>query len=604
MGGGKIHEDINDIVVNNSHITDKKQMAEEFNKFFSSIGKQISDSIPPSHTDPLSYITNPPDIPNMEFHPCHPGQIIELVKNFENKTSLDLDGISINLIKQVILEISTPLAHIFTLSLKSGTFPDLFKTVRVVPIFKSGNKGFCDNYRPISLVKSLSKILEKIVQINLVNHLELNNLLYKHQYGFLRSRSTEHNLIHVLNHIAQTLNNGNYTIGIFLDLRKAFDVCDHTILLAKLLKYGIAGEVYDWFVSYLSNRQQVVDISGFLSNPQPLDISTIQGSMLGPILFLIYINDFPNCTSLDSFLFADDTTALKSGPSLPDIVTTINRELKLMAEWFRANKMALNTKKTKYIVFHNKGKKVDLQGLDIVIDDNFDLNNPDPHRIHILDRVYNLNPNSTDTSFKLLGIHLDENLTLNNHVTLLCNKLSRALYILRQTKNFLPTNALRTLYFSLFHCHLLYCPIILSITSQSNLNKIFKLQKKAIRIISNASYNAHTDILFFQNGILPLEKIISYCKLMFMHTIAYNYNLASFDNVWQTNAHRNLDMQLRNSDDFVLPPVLRESFRKFPLYSLPLEWNQLGTTKLQRNRTTFKISLTYDLFISLNQPPQ
>jgi hypothetical protein len=343
--------------------------------------------------------------------------------------------------------------------------------------------------------------------------------------------------------------------------------------------------------------------SGFLSNPQPLDISTIQGSMLGPILFLIYINDFPNCTSLDSFLFADDTTALKSGPSLPDIVTTINRELKLMAEWFRANKMALNTKKTKYIVFHNKGKKVDLQGLDIVIDDNFDLNNPDPHRIHILDRVYNLNPNSTDTSFKLLGIHLDENLTLNNHVTLLCNKLSRALYILRQTKNFLPTNALRTLYFSLFHCHLLYCPIILSITSQSNLNKIFKLQKKAIRIISNASYNAHTDILFFQNGILPLEKIISYCKLMFMHTIAYNYNLASFDNVWQTNAHRNLDMQLRNSDDFVLPPVLRESFRKFPLYSLPLEWNQLGTTKLQRNRTTFKISLTYDLFISLNQPP-
>jgi hypothetical protein len=505
-----------------------------------------------------------------------------------------------NLVKKIISDIAVPLSHIFTLSLSQGIFPEQFKTARVVPIFKSGDKTSCDNYRPISLVKTLSKILEKIVQISLVNHLELNNLLYKHQYGFLRARSTEHNLIHVINNIGQALNDGNYAIGVFLDLRKAFDVCDHNILLAKLIKYGINGSTLDWFKSYLSNRNQVVDISGHFSKPQQLDISTIQGSLLGPVLFLIYINDFPNCTTLKSFLFADDTTILNSGPNLPDLVMEINSELKKMAAWFRANKMAVNATKTKYIVFHNRGKRVDMQGLSITIDDNIDPHNMDPSKIYTIERVYNLNPIVSERSFKLLGIHLDENLNLNSHVSHLCNKLSRALYILRQVKNILPLSSLRTLYFSLFHCHLLYCPIILSITSQSNITKIILLQKKAIRIISNASYNAHTDPLFYANQILPLDKIIIYCKVMFMHSVVYNYNLESFSNIWHTNNHRGMGIDLRNANDYTLPTVHRELFRKIPLYSLPLEWNNLGDLKFYQNRTTFKIALLYDLFESLN----
>jgi hypothetical protein len=448
-------------------------------------------------------------------------------------------------------------------------------------------------------VKSLSKILEKIVQISLVNHLELNNLLYKHQYGFLRAKSTEHNLIHVLNNIANSLNDGNFAIGVFLDLRKAFDVCDHSILLSKLSRYGISGSVLEWFTSYLTNRKQVVDLSGFLSKPQPLDISTIQGSLLGPILFLVYINDFPACTRLDTFLFADDTTALKTGHCLHEIVNSINTELKSIVEWFCANKMALNISKTKYVVLHNKGKNVDMNGMNIVIDENRDTSNPDPAKIHTLERVHNLNPNPSNTSFKLLGIHLDENLTLQTHVSLLCTKLSRALYILRQTKNFLPATAIRMLYFSLFHCHLTYCPIVLSITSKSNIAKILKLQKKAIRIVCNAKNNAHTNTLFYEQGILPFDKIIILSKLMFMHAIAYNYNIESFNNIWHTNQHRNLDMELRNVNEFILPLARRELFKKFPIYSLPWEWNQLGDTKLQRNRTTFKIQLTYDLFQSL-----
>jgi hypothetical protein len=286
MGGGTTHDEINEIISDNVRITDKTQMAEEFNNFFSSIGKQISNSIPHSSIDPLSYINTSPNVPNLEFSPCGPNQVITLVKSFDNKLSPDLDGISINLIKKIIVEIATPLSHIFSLSLDQGIFPELFKTVRVVPIFKSGDKTSCDNYRPISLFKSLSKILEKIVQISLVNHLEINKLLYKHQYGFLRARSTEQNLIQVVNMVSQALNDGDLAIGVFLDLRKAFDVCNHGILLNKLKKYGIIDKAYDWFASYLTNRKQVVDISGHVSTPRSLDILLYREAYLDLYYFL------------------------------------------------------------------------------------------------------------------------------------------------------------------------------------------------------------------------------------------------------------------------------------------------------------------------------
>ncbi len=249
------------------------------------------------------------------------------------------------------MHISSPLAHIFNLSIQQGIFPSKLKVTRTVPIFKAGDPHQCDNHRPISLVKSISKILEKIVSIHLVNHLEINKLIYTHQYGFQRGKSTEQNLIHVLNHIGSALNDGKYCVGVFLDLKKAFDVRNHIILLKKMEKYGIGGIELAWFKSYLTGRSQVVDINGTHSNPRNVDISVIQGSILGPILFLIYINDLPNTTSLLTFMFADDTSTLKSNVNLNELVDEINNELRKLATGFRCNKMAVNTSKTKFIIF-------------------------------------------------------------------------------------------------------------------------------------------------------------------------------------------------------------------------------------------------------------
>jgi hypothetical protein len=204
-------------------------------------------------------------------------------------------------------------------------------------------------------------------------------------------------------------------------------------------------------------------------------------------------------------------------------------------------------------------------------------------------------------SFKLLGVYLDEYLNLNKHTAHITAKLSRALFILRRVKHSVSSNSLKKLYYSLFHSHLLYCTNIISCTSQTNINKILVLQKKAIRIITNSHYTAHTNTLFLESGILPFDKLIAQNKLHFMHSIAYDYAPKAFNQTWPTNVNRDTGYVLRNQDHFALPLVRIEQFRKFPLYSLLNEWNNLNKEiRLQHNRTTFKIALWNYLLESLS----
>ncbi len=216
-----------------------------------------------------------------------------------------------------------------------------------------------------------------------------------------------------------------------------------------------------------------------------------------------------------------------------------------------------------------------------------------PNLIQIIERIHDNHADPKMHSFKLLGVLLDEHLTLNSHVNHISAKLSRALYLLRRVKFFVSPVALRKLYFSLLHSHLLYCINILSCTSQTNINKILVMQRKAIRLISNSTYNAHTNPLFAENGVLPIDKLITLNRLLFMHAIAYNYAPQTFANTWLTNAEHNTGHDLRNADFFIMPQVRIDLFCRFPLYALPHEWNNLGDNiRLLHNRTTFKIALT------------
>lgn len=365
----------------------------------------------------------------------------------------------------------------------------------------------------------------------------------------------------------------------------------HDILLKKLEKLGLSELALQWFKSYLSNRTQKVEINGKLSDSSNLDaLSVLKGTILGPILFLCFINDLPRATDLLTILFADDTTGLDSDTNLQTLITRVSMEINKMANWFQSNKMALNISKTKYIIFHVPNKKID-NNIELNFNSNLPNTEQNPDLITPIERIHNNHANPSSRSFKLIGIYLDEHLNFNENTKALTNKLSRSIFFLNRVKNTLSAKALKSLYTSFFHSHLLYCANIYSCTSQSNLNKIFLQQKKAIRIITKSGYNDHTAQLFEQFNILPLEKIITQEKLSFMHSIYYNYAPTSFTDTWITQIQRNPDTNLRNATDYCVPFPRIDIFKRLPIYSLPALWNNYDTIRYYENRTTFTIAL-------------
>jgi len=587
-------QQIQKIQSNGKTFTNKKEIANEFNNFFAEAGIKISRAVKNTVTTPESYLT-PKNTCHLDLGKTSPADIVAIIKEMKSKSSTDIDGISMKLLKYVASEISCPLSHIFNLSIQQGIFPKALKQGRVVPIHKGGSTSTCDNYRPIALLSTISKILEKIVSIKLTNHLELNKLISASQFGFQNGKSTEHNLLLLTDYISKALNEGDYCIGVFLDLRKAFDVVSHDILLKKLENLGVVGTALDWFRSYLSERSQRVDLDGNVSDPRDVPISILQGSILGPTLFLIHINDLPEASTLKTFMFADDTQGLARGANLAELIDHVNEELKKWATWFKANKMMVNTSKTKFMIFHTKGKKVEPNHKNIIFNNNEANDLDNPANIFILERYHSNHQSEECRAYKLLGIFIDEHLTLNYHTNTLTKKLAKAIYCLNRSKNILPRKALRTLYFALFHSHITYCTSIVSCTSKSNIQKITNLQKKAIRICTNSNYTAHTAPLFKQLGILPYNKLITQSNLHIMHSAHFKYAPAPFHNLWPTNLSRNLTQSLRNTDEYWVPRANYTFFTRFPAYNLAKLWNETGVVKLHQNPTTFKIALKHEL---------
>jgi len=453
-------------------LSDDKLKADAFNDFFTGIGTKISNSIPQGSKTHKDYLINNTVITVFEFDEIGPIYVIDIIKSLPSKSSSDLNGISSKLIKHIKVEIAVPLSHIFTQSLKNGVFPEALKCSRTVPIYKSGDKALCDNYRPISLVPTFSKLLEKIVATKLYNYLDLNSILYDHQYGFQQKKSTEHSILQLVNYVSTALNDNKYCVGIFLDIKKAFDCVDHNILFHKLDKLGIKNNKLNWFKSYLNNRSQRVDINGTISESKTISIGVLQGSSLGPLLFLCFINDMPRSSLFFSLLFADDTACLASHPDINTLYNMVNLELQKIACWFKANKLAVNVSKTKYIHFHYKQKKVDLTNYKVYYNDNDPENAQDQSRIFELSRIYNTNPNPDDRYYKYLGILVDESLTFDTHLSYISTKLCRSLYILNRAKNTLPKSTLKNVYFALIHPHLLYCTSITACTTKKNIDKL------------------------------------------------------------------------------------------------------------------------------------
>ena len=256
----------------------------------------------------------------------------------------------IRILKYIKHQISWPLSEIMNISIEKGVFPSKFKHAKVIPIFKDDDETDPGNYRPISLLSNLNQIFEKLMSKRLKTFFDKNKTLYDKQYGFRAKHSTQHVIIDIINNIHNNMDKGLFSCGIFIDLKKAFDTVDHSILLHKLHHYGIRGVINNWFRSYLTDRIQTTQIGGYISSKHTVNLGVPQGSVLGPLLFLIYINDIHKSSEVFKFyLFADDTNLVYSDKKLKSLETIINRELIGVCEWLNTNKLTLNLKKSNYV---------------------------------------------------------------------------------------------------------------------------------------------------------------------------------------------------------------------------------------------------------------
>ena len=355
-----------------------------------------------------------------------------------NNSSAGHDELPPFVAKSCIEEFIEPLTFMINESLRTGICPSELKIERVVPIFKSGDPSLLTNYRPISVLSFFSKVFERIVYDYLFDFICTNNILYDYQFGFRPGHSTQQAIITLIDKITKSLDNGDIVISLFIDLKKAFDTVDHRILLRKLYAYGIRGTMLKWIESYLSGRTQYFVFDGQESEIHGIQCGVPQGSILGPLVFILYMNDICNVSDIFfAIMYADDTSLVVNGKDLNALIQLLNTALIDLCTWFKANRLSLNTTKIFYMIFHRARIKHMSGVADSIVMDNTIL--------------------AKTSSLKYLGVIVDHKLNWIEHISYVRNKVSKGIGIIYKARRFLNKKSLLSLYHSYIYPYLIYC---------------------------------------------------------------------------------------------------------------------------------------------------
>lgn len=502
IGKSRKRNSILDSFTDSREASVRENAVEEFNNYFSTVSETIAASLESVNAvEEQFYRANfipATNLNSLFFRPVTSGEVLNILLSLNVRKSSGRDGIAPAVLRSVAAEVAPVLVTVFNLSLETGCFPDKLKVAKVIPIFKSGSRSDVSNYRPISLLSVISKVLEKIVRVRLLGFLEANKLLSEAQFGFREGHSAEMALNSFIAQIHTNLNDRNRcrAAGLFLDIRKAFDTVDHTILLDKLERAGVRGIALRWFESYLVNRKQFVCIDGVHSTVRNIRCGVPQGSVLGPILFLIFINDmYSGCLKGKVTAFADDTAFAYAARTETKLYEDMQTDLCTINLWFRCNRLSLNTLKTKYLNFSLRS--------------SFSYENPLRYHSIRCDwvRCVACNEILQADRIRYLGLVVDDRLVWEHHIDSVRRYLVRCMYGFYHLSLVCPQQILRNFYFAFVHSKLDYGIMCYCSTYSAHIRPILNLQKYFIRKLCGVNRWAESRPLFSGQKILPLKQM-------------------------------------------------------------------------------------------------
>lgn len=509
-----VPQTIKSVRVDDVTIADPQEIATGFNDYF-------MDSLPSVQTYKINNTYNSIDVnpSTMYVQPVTTTEVLNEIKSLKNTSSVGCDGICTQILKETATLIASPLTHIINLSIQNGVFPSLLKCSIIKPLYKKGDKEVLNNYRPVTLIPILAKVFERIMYKRLIHFSDKFNIIVNEQNGFRKDRSTSLAIFQLLKTIYECIDKRCYVSAVFTDMSKAFDCVCHDILLNKMERYGIRGKAKDWLTSYLIDRQQCTEVAYFCDKTNTVinkrsdyrvnNRGIPQGSILGPLLFLFYINDLPKNTNKQMVLFADDSTAIIKCEGKQQYERDINNTINNIMEWMNGNGLSINLTKTNIIQFHSYKK--------LPLDLKVSFNNIN------IEQVINT---------KFLGLILDSNCSWKVHIDSLCNRLSRFMYPLRKLVHNVSVDAALTAYFGYVQSAISYGIIFWG--NAVDYMKVFKMQKRCIRAICGASQIDSCKPLFDKCKILPLPCLYIKEVAAFVHKHPSYFAIANDSN------HRNL----------------------------------------------------------------